>query len=505
MKLLLSLDRQDQFITVEVALDMTFADFMAYIEAESGIPPSAQSLVFQGKHIDLVSEEQRNQPLSTLPFSEGDIVQVQDLTPVDAPPPRPSGRTQGSSSNPVTIPLDYTAEDLNKLYAEFDRIRDQMLANPVVRDGVFQRYPQLETVYQDAGAFREQMLAIEKQRVKRELEKQAAMKKLQDDPYDPESQELILQAIREEAIMENFHAAMENNPEAFASVTMLFINTVVNKHPVKAFVDSGAQATIMSPSCAEACGIAHLIDKRFQGMAMGVGTAKILGRIHSVPIQIGQEFLDTSFTVMEGKGVDFLLGLDMLKKHRAIINLQTNELEITGIKVPFLPEAEIPKTGLFSPQSASNNNVGGGDQQAKTISSSNLGPSSSSTAFSGTGRTLGSIGRSGSSSGSSSSNNAQQGPSSSSSATSSATVASTSASSSFKPVSSISGPSSSSSSSSSNTRFAAAQPSPRQTQFAENDVKQLMDLGFSREEAIQSLTVSGGNVEHAAALLFNNF
>lgn len=55
---------------------------------------------------------------------------------------------------------------------------------------------------------------------------------------------------------------------------------------------------------------------RWAGIAKGVGVQRIIGRIHMVQIQIENNFLTTSFSVLEEQPMDMLLGLDMLKRHQ---------------------------------------------------------------------------------------------------------------------------------------------------------------------------------------------
>lgn len=163
------------------------------------------------------------------------------------------------------------------------------------------------------------------------------------DPDDPEVQRRVYEEIQKQNLQENLESALEHTPEAFARVVMLYVPCTVNKVPITAFVDSGAQISIMSERMAEKCGIMRLLDKRMGGVVKGVGTCRSLGRIHMTMVTLGGLVLPFSITVLERQDMDFIIGLDQLKRHQMIIDLAVGALRIGDTQVPFLSEGELPE------------------------------------------------------------------------------------------------------------------------------------------------------------------
>ncbi|KAG5729601.1 DNA damage-inducible protein 1, partial [Termitomyces sp. T112] len=320
-----------------------------------------------------------------------------------------------------------------------EMMRLQVLGNPQLMHQLRETQPEIaEAAVNNPQRFAE--LLRQTREAQQAHEREMAM--LEADPFNPEAQRKIEEIIRQQGVLENMQHAIEYSPESFGIVTMLYVPVEVNGQPVKAFVDSGAQRTIMTPECAERCGIMRLVDQRFSGIAMGVGTAKILGRVHSVQLKLADLYLPCSITVMEGRDVDLLFGLDMLKAHQACIDLVKNVLRIQGREVAFLSEHELPEKARRE--------TSGESPQAPTAIA---GPSSSaavpaSESFPGSGNTSGA------------------------------------------PPSTPS------------TSQLTATSQPATNRYPEASIKVLMDLGVTKEVAIRSLDAANGNVDVAASLLF---
>ena len=384
--------------------------------------------------------------------------------PASQPTPQPSRNTQSTASSGAAA-ASHNA-------SEIEAIRQRFLSEPAARSELSSRAPELAASINDPARFRELFTQADSNR----RAQAAELQRLNED-INSENQEKVLEMIRRENLEKEMDIVMRDHPELMTRVTMLYISLTVNGHPVKAFVDSGAQATILSPSCAEACGVTHLIDDRWSGVAHGVGTAKILGRIHRANVKIGWDELPCAFTVMEGKDVDMLLGLDMLKRYQASIDLNRNCLTFPGGQsVDFLPESEIPSFGRDKEavvQGPGGTEIGAQSGALEPGASSSAAPSSRQPAggtFSGASRTLGG--------GQLTSSPAQQ--------------SSTSAQTPQRPQQ-------------------AQQPVPRPTaptpsraslDFPEASIGTLQGIGASRDQAIEALRACGGNVDAAASLLF---
>lgn len=373
---------REEIIPMALEVTETLENLKALLEVQTQIRLDDQIIFLNNKEL---KGDSRN--LLELGVKNNDFLLVQ------------SKRNFRSSQNPEDNPqalIDYVKNDPNLLKRIITN--DPALGQAIISNDV----QRVSTI----------LLQRKREKEQAEMEAMRKINELNADPFNPEAQKQIFEQIRMENINQNWEQAIEHIPESFARVNMLYIDCSVNNIPVKAFVDTGAQQTIMSLACAERCGIERLIDRRYSGIAKGVGTAEIIGRVHLAPIKIGNSHFPCSFTILKDQSVEFLLGLDMMRRHQCSIDLKEDVLKIGEEKVRFLAEKDIPKNEIFDSVSSEKN------LQTTTTPST------------------------------------------------------------------------------------PSQPSINTSTFSEESVKQLMGLGFSRDQVLQALKLAQGNAELAAAYLF---
>ncbi|KAG5002172.1 hypothetical protein AAZX31_08G326700 [Glycine max] len=320
----------EQIITLDVDPHESVENVKALLEVETSVALQQQQLLFNGKEV------RNSEKLSALGVKDDDLLMMVSGAGAGA-------AASSGSTNDLSLNTDGSAVNPGAFQQHIRRDSNLM-------GQLFQSDPELAQAIlgNDLNKLQEVLRLRHHQRDELKRQKEEELALLYADPFDVEAQKKIEAAIRQKGIDENWAAALEHNPEAFARVVMLYVDMEVNGVPLKAFVDSGAQSTIISKSCAERLGLLRLLDQRYRGIAHGVGQSEILGRIHVAPIKIGSIFYPCSFLVLDSPNMEFLFGLDMLRKHQCIIDLKENVLRVGGgeVSVPFLQEKDIPSRFL---------------------------------------------------------------------------------------------------------------------------------------------------------------
>eukprot|EP01135_Chromosphaera_perkinsii_P008358 Nk52_evm1s1298 gene=Nk52_evmTU1s1298 len=366
---------------IEIDGSMEVENLQALVECEAGgIPGEQQILICNGAVMSdpkraisdygvrdnsmvLLRRKQAptNNPAQRFPSSNNSLPAVPqiDFGSISIPGSSGSGSRSGGNANRQTaIPHQRQMNQIpDRPDSEYIEVRTMLRSDPAQLQALRVQNPELAAAVEsdDLGKFKEIFNKMHQEKRAAELKRMQELYALHANPFDPESQRKIEEYIRNQQLEENMRHAMEYNPEAFADVHLLYIECKVNNTPLKAMVDSGAQTTVMSGICAEKCGLTRLLDNRFKGEAKGVGSAKILGRVHMAQLQIGDEFLPCSLSILDMNSVDMLLGLDFLKRHLCCIDLKENCLRLgsTNTSARFLAESEIPRFGSVQQQSSS--------------------------------------------------------------------------------------------------------------------------------------------------------
>jgi DNA damage-inducible protein 1 len=194
---------QESLLNLDLFPDMTVETLREFIRSEANIPPSAQHIYLNGR---LLSDDA--QTMEQLQVGDGEMLAVHV---------RPA---RGSTQPPQPPPQAQEQQQANARRAgnqDPETVRLQILANPTLRQQLSRQYPELAAAVDEPARF-SQIFQESQDRDQRErLERQRKIERLNEDPYNPESQAEIAEKIRMDNVMQNLQNALEHNPEGESS------------------------------------------------------------------------------------------------------------------------------------------------------------------------------------------------------------------------------------------------------------------------------------------------
>lgn len=176
---------------------------------------------------------------------------------------------------------------------------------------------------------------------RREQEQEDAefAKKLSEDTRMEDDAALARRLAASAAGIDPGLGGLEEDWRDASNIKALYVPCEIGAHEVEILVDTGAEMSIISESLARQLDLLHRLDKRYRGTARGVGSAAILGKVFDVPVKLGQVEFELTFSVLQTQNCELILGLDLMRYFKCLVDLEKNCLIFGGsggVEVPFL-------------------------------------------------------------------------------------------------------------------------------------------------------------------------
>eukprot|EP01132_Coremiostelium_polycephalum_P004220 gene4220-5284_t len=334
----------DFFFQVPIDLNQPLGDLKKAIEFQTAVPISDQVILLNGKPITNIDTDS----LTKSGINHGELLYLVKKQMIQQQQQQQQQQQRSNTSGS----LQQQQPRSNQVRQQQQQQQDITSLSPKQVIEYFTNNPeQLTNLINSAPGLADAILNNKEETIgnwldhlKEKKKQQELFERAERDPFDMEAQKAIYEYIQKQNIDNAFEFATEHTPEIFGRVIMLYIDCSINGVPIKAFVDTGAQQSTMFAKCAERCGLMRFVDTRFKGIARGVGSAQILGQVHAASLKIGKSHFNISLSVLSGDGqhaTEFILGLDMLKRHQCQINLAKGTLSIGSEEVEFLHEKDL--------------------------------------------------------------------------------------------------------------------------------------------------------------------
>uniref|UniRef100_A0A1I8BMT4 Ubiquitin-like domain-containing protein n=1 Tax=Meloidogyne hapla TaxID=6305 RepID=A0A1I8BMT4_MELHA len=244
----------DGISSLEVGADIEIEILVSLCKIElvsiADIPLEQLQLTFNGQKIVLNSSDLLKKQLKDFNIKDGDAIHVEKIK-----------QTAKKTIPPINVPTVISQHPLGQ-YPTMIAKRIYEFPEPIKVFFMRATFPEIvanKTNQTDKEAFVTAFYQSKKELARKE--------RLMMDETSEEGQRYVAELIERQNIdfMHNF--AMEHMPEAFIPVHMLYIRMKINNCPVIAFIDSGAQTSILSESCAKRCNVLRMVDKQIRVQA----------------------------------------------------------------------------------------------------------------------------------------------------------------------------------------------------------------------------------------------